>query len=66
MSRRTWARRYAFELAVMGTGLLFLLKACIGEIQDLVTPYCRSDKCPGNAVGIYLEGECWCITKPDP
>lgn len=56
-------QRWAFEIAVLGTGALFLLKACIG---DELTPTCSSKKCPYETLGIYLEGECWCITKPDP
>ena len=62
MSRRTvWVKRHALDLALLGTIVLFLASG-----KDCTAPQCSSAKCPGDSLGIYLEGACWCITKPEP
>lgn len=65
MRHQNWGHRNAFNLALIGTLVLLLLKQC-PEVDELITPMCSSKKCPHETLGIYLEGECWCVTKPDP
>lgn len=67
MAQKNWIHRHALEVAIFLTALCFALQWCLGgEISDLMTPECSSRKCPYETMGIFLEGECWCITKPDP